>query len=269
MAFETILLDKSDHVATITLNRPESLNAVTPQMFAELKQALAEVNDDSDTRVLVLTGAGRAFCASADLQAEGAEVGKRFLPHMPLSDIRRFLHDNPQQVTLGLHRLQKPTIAMVNGLAIGDGLDWALACDMRVGSEKARFMNAYLQMALFPCTGSTWLLPRILPLGKALELLCTGDWLNAEEAYRLGLLNRLVPADELLRETMVLAGKIAKGPPAAIRLLKSQTYKGLESSLEDALQMAADGETMMLATEDHVEAVSAWLQKRQPTYVGR
>lgn len=269
MNFETIILKKEDHVATITLNRPQAMNAITMQMFKELIEALQDVNGDDNIRLLVLTGAGRAFCASLDMKEGKAEVGKRLLPHMSIEEARQLARHFPQKVTLGIRNMEKPTIAMVNGLAIGDGFDWVLACDLRIGSEKARFMNAFVRMALFPNTGGTWFFPRIMGLGKALELLYTGDWLEAEEAYRIGVLNKLVPSAELEKVTMELAHKIAKGAPAAIKLIKLQTYKGLEMSLETALELAADGEVICLSTQDHIEAVAAFLEKREPVFTGK
>ena len=224
MNFETIILKKEDHVATITLNRPHALNALTIQMFDELKAALQDVNEDDDIRVMILTGAGKAFTAAVDTKEAGGQVGKRLFPNMSIEEIRQLARHGPQQITRGIINMEKPTIAMVNGMAIADGFDWCLACDIRIGSENARFMNGFVNMALFPNTGGTWLYPRSMPLGKALELFYTGDWLEAEEAYKLGVLNKLVPAGKLEEETMALARKIAQGPPAAIRLMKLQTY---------------------------------------------
>ena len=158
---------------------------------------------------------------------------------------------------------------MVNGIAAGAGFDLALACDLRIGSENARFMNAFIRIGLFPGWGGTWLYPRVMGLGKALEYLLTGDFLEAKEAEKLGVLNRLVPADELEKETMSLARKLAVGPPIAIKLTKLQVYKGLGMDLETALQIAAACETITLSSEDHKEGISAFLEKRQATYHGR
>ncbi len=158
---------------------------------------------------------------------------------------------------------------MVNGAAVGAGCDLAFACDMRTGSENTRFMNAFIRIGLFPGWGGTWLYPRVMALGKALEYLYTGDFIEAEDAEKLGVLNRLVSADELEKETMALAGKIASGPPVAMRLTKLQVYKGLNMDLETALQMAAACETITLTSEDHREGVAAFREKRQAKYQGR
>lgn len=271
MDFETIILKKEDHIATITLNRPHALNAITRKMFEELNVALADVDKDDDIRVMVLTGAGGAFCASADIKEEGekAEVGKRFMWDLSLEEMRQVIRRGPQQITLGVRNMEKPTIAMVNGMALGDGFDWCLACDIRIGSENTRFMNAYIKMGVTPGTGMTWFTPRIMGYGRAAELLYTGDWLEAEEAYRIGVLNKLVPADQLEKVTMELAHKIAQSPPIAVRLTKYQIHRGLALSLEDALLLACDGELLAVETQDHVEAVAAYLEKRKPVFKGK
>jgi len=270
MNYETIIVDKKDHIAKLTLNRPQVSNAINLEMFHELKAALKDINDDDDVRVMVLTGAGKSFCASADLNEEAqAEVGKRFLHTMTLDEVRQFARHMPQQVTRGIRDLEKPTIAMVNGLAIGDGFDWVLACDIRIGSPFARFRNVFASVGLLPPTGGTWLYTRVLPLARALELLYTGDWLSAEEACRWGLLSKVVPLEQLEEETMALARKIAQGPPAALRLMKLHVYRGLEIDLNTALELAADAEALMLSTQDHVEGVAALLEKRQPNFTGK
>ena len=269
MGFETVILEKKDHIATLTLNRPQASNAITMQMFDEVKAALKDVNEDDDVRVMVITGAGRAFSASVDMKEGGAKVGERLFAEKSIEEMRQIMRHRPQQVILGIRNLEKPTIAMVNGPAIGDGFDWILACDIRVGSEKARFMNGFTITGLFPNTGSTWFYPRVMPLGRALELLYTSEWMGAEEAYKWGILNKLVPADKLEEETMALARTIAQGPPVAIRLMKLHVYRGLEIGLNTALELAADGEAMMMATQDHIEGVSAMLEKRQPKFTGK
>ncbi len=219
MEFETILLDKDSHIARLTLNRPERLNALNEQMFMQLNQALEEVAGDPEVRVLVLTGAGRAFCASADIKDE-RHGGDRLLGHQDPYQTWQFIRRGPQGVTSKLHNIEKPTIAMVNGLAIGDGFDWVLACDIRIGCEHSRFMNAFLQMGLVSNTGATWLYNRAMGINKALELLYTSDWLEAEEADRLGVLNKLVLSEKLEEETMAMARRIAEKPPIPNRLVK-------------------------------------------------
>ncbi|MCH7606736.1 MAG: enoyl-CoA hydratase/isomerase family protein, partial [Chloroflexi bacterium] len=245
MDFQTVLLEKADHIAKLTLNRPERLNALNEQMFKELNIALQDVAEDSEVRVLVLTGAGRAFCASADIKDE-RRGGDRLLGHQEPYQTWEFIRTGPQGVTRRLHNMEKPTIAMVNGLAIGDGFDWVLACDIRIGCEHARFMNAFLQMGLVSNTGSTWLYNRAMGINKALELLYTGDWLEAEEAHRLGVLNHLVPADRLEEDTMALAHRIAERAPIPNRLVKGMMHRGLTQSLDEHLVEAAQAEVLTL-----------------------
>ena len=268
MSYQTIILEKKDHVARLTLNRPDSLNALNRQMFAELNSALEDVAGDREMRALVLTGAGRAFCASADIKEERQE-GDRLLGYMEPNEIYQFIRSGPQGITLKLHQMEIPTIAMVNGLAIGDGFDFVLACDIRIGCERSRFMNAFLQMGLVSNTGATWLYPRAMGVNQALELLFTGDWLAAEDALRLGVLNRMVPSEDLLEETMALAAKIAGKSPVANRLVKGMVYRGLGQSLEEHLPEAAHAEVLSLASEDHREALAAFLEGRKPQFKGR
>ena len=268
MQYETILLEKKDHVAKLTLNRPDVLNAINKQMFADLNAGLQDVADDPDSWVLVLTGAGRAFCASADIKEERQGDGDRFAPHPTTYGSFEFIRANPQQITLKIHQMRKPTIAMVNGLAVGDGFDWVLACDIRIGSEKARFMNAFLQMGLVSNTGGTWLYPRTMGLNKAFELLYTGDWLSGEDAHAMGILNRLVSAESLDDETMALARKIASKAPIANKLVKEMVYQGLGQNLEEHLLSAAYAEAFTITTEDHREALAAFLEKRDANFKG-
>jgi enoyl-CoA hydratase/carnithine racemase len=268
LAYQTIILEKKDHVARLTLNRPERLNALNRQMFQELNTALDDVANDRELRALVLTGAGRAFCASADIKEERQE-GDRLLGHMEPYQTYEFIRSGPQGVTIKLHQMAMPTIAMVNGLAIGDGFDWVLACDIRVGCERSRFMNAFLQMGLVSNTGGAWLYPRALGINRALELLYTGDWLEAEDALRLGVLNRLVPLEDLEEQTMDLAGKIAAKAPVANRLVKGMVYRGLGQSLEEHLYEAAKAEVLTLTSEDHREALAAFLEGREPKFKGQ
>ena len=271
-AYETILLEKSpeEHIARITLNRPDRLNAINPRMQEELADALADLDADDAIRVVILTGAGRAFCSGADVRgmAGGPEESPYRSERTP-EEIRRGFR-GAQRIILGIHRLEKPVIAMVNGVAAGAGFDLACACDLRVGSHNARFISAYIRIGLFPGYGGTWLYPRALgSLPKAAELIFTGEPLSAEEAYRFGLLNRLVEPERLEEETLALARKIADGPPIAMRLAKMMLYRGLEFDLETALLMAAAAETITLTSEDHREGVSAFREKRKPVYRGR
>jgi enoyl-CoA hydratase/carnithine racemase len=267
MDFETIILKKEEHIATITLNRPERMNAVNDQMENELLKALDNVAGDDDIRVVVLAAGGRAFCSGADVGSlsrwgEETESGS-------IDTMRRYLRGGFQKIPLVLQKMEKPTIAMVNGAAVGAGCDFAFACDMRVGSENAMFRNGFVRIGLIPGAGGTWLYTRLMGLGRGLEFLFTGDFLGAEEAHRIGVLNKLVPAEDLENETMELARKIAKGPPIAIRLSKMQAYKALQSDMETALEMAAACQALCFSTEDNKEGVNAFMQKREAEFKGR
>jgi enoyl-CoA hydratase/carnithine racemase len=234
------------------------------KMEEEVVEALQEEDQDDNVRVLVLTGAGKAFCAGADMVRMSGEERKP----KAAEEFRRGFR-NIQGMILGLHRMEKPTVAMIHGAAVGGGFDLACACDLRIGSENARFMVAFTRIGLFPGWGGTWLYPRIIGIPKAAEMLFTGDFLEAKDAERLGLLNKLVPAADLEKETMGLARRIANGPPIAIRLAKMQLYKGLEMDLETALKIAAACETITLTSEDHKEGVAAFREKRPPQYKGK
>lgn len=268
MNYTTILLEKRDHIATLTMNRPEKLNAINETMFSELNHALDDVTRDDDVRVLIFTGAGKAFTASTDIR-ETNQGGDRLLSHMSEYEMFDFIRKFPQQISLKLQKMPKPTIAMVNGIAVADGVDWVMACDIRIGGEAARFMNAFVQLALVSNTGSTWFYPRALGLNKALEFLYTGDWIDAKEALRLGLLNSVFPADQLARETMSLAQRIAARAPIANRLVKEMVYRGLTQTLDDHLLSAAYAEAFTLTTKDHKEALAAFLAKRTSKFTGQ
>ena len=269
MDYQTIILDKKEGIAILTLNRPERLNAITPQMTEELVSVLGNVDEDDEMRVLVITGAGRGFCAGADVRGMAERTKKGSGSARGAEEIRQMLRQSAGRVIPKLQKMKKPTIAMVNGAAVGAGCDLAFACDLRTGSENTRFMNAFIKIGLFPGWGGTWLYPRVMGLGKALEYLYTGDFMEAKEAEKLGVLNRLVPADELEKETMALAQKIANGPPIAMRLTKLQVYQGLNMDLETALQVAAAYETITLTSEDHREGITAFREKRQARFQGR
>jgi enoyl-CoA hydratase/carnithine racemase len=171
---------------------------------------------------------------------------------------------------LGLQRMEKPVFAMINGAAVGAGFDLACGCDIRIGSPRSRFMVAYVRIGLFPGFGGTWLYPRALgSIGKAAELLFTGDFMEAEEAHRLGFLNRMVPEEDLESVTMEMARKIADGPPIAIRLSKLMLYKGLEFDLETAMKMATAAETITLTSQDHAEGTAAFRESRRPKFEGK
>ncbi|MGE0541569.1 MAG: enoyl-CoA hydratase/isomerase family protein [Dehalococcoidia bacterium] len=267
MAYETVQLHIEDRIARITLNRPERLNALSAQLTQELGDAVEEVAATTeDVRCLILTGAGRAFCAGGD--TGGMAGGNQQREARSAEGIRRSFR-GAQRAVLGLHRLEIPTIAMVNGDAVGAGFDLACVCDLRTMASTARFMVAYRRIGLIPGWGGAWLYPRRLGLSKAAELMFTGDFLSAAEAQQYGFISAVAPVDELEAMTMELANKIASGPPISLRLMKQLLYKGMQMDLETAMQMAATGSSITLSSEDHREGVAAMREKRAAAYVGR
>lgn len=266
---DVLLVRKENRIATLTMNRPERLNALSGDLTHAL---IDEINHlatgEEDIRCVVLTGAGRAFCAGGDTggMPGGAQAGER--PRRSAEDARRNFR-TAQALMLGIQRLEIPTIAMVNGDAVGAGFDLACVCDIRTAAENARFMVAYRRIGLIPGYGGTWLYPRRLGLNKAAELMFTGDFMGADEGYRLGMISRVVPREQLEQETMALAGRIASGPPISLRLMKQLLYKGQEVDLETAMLMAATGSSITLLSEDHVEGITAFREKRQPEFRGR
>jgi len=269
MDFETIQLTKENHVATLMLNRPDKRNALNRQMMQELMEALSDISEDDDIRALILTGAGKAFCAGADVDIMPGGGDVKDLGEQSIETLRRsFVFKSAKKIILLLHQMEKPTIAMINGVCVGAGFDLALACDIRTASDNAKFMCGFVKIGLFPGFGAAWLYPRTMGVGKALELLFTGDVLEAKEAKEIGMVNKLSTAEELENVTMTLARKLADGPPIAIRLMKSQVYKGLGSDLATALDEAAFCESITLASKDHLEGITAFREKRLPSFKG-
>lgn len=265
---QSIAAEARNGVGWITLNRPERLNALNHEMTVALADAVEAFGEDDSVRCVVLTGAGRAFCAGADTSGMARQTTTETNVSRSAEEARRgFKHT--QRLILGLHSIEKPVIAMVNGDAVGAGFDIACACDLRIASSTARFMVAFTRIGLVPGWGGTWFLPRLCGLTKALELLYTGDFLSAEDGLRCGLLNALHEPDRLHDETSSLAERLAAGPPISMRLNKLQVYKGLDVPLETALKINAMAETITLTSADHSEGVAAYREKRSATYIGR
>ena len=253
---ETLIVERNDGVVTVTMNRPHKKNALTPTMFRELRQTFTDVSDSTEDRVMVLTGASGAFCAGADLSVSAEH---HHLVHM------RQLGD----VALELHRIPKPTIAKVNGDAVGAGCNLALGCDLIVASDDARFSEIFSRRGLSPDCGGSWLLPRLIGLHRAKELAFFGDILSAKEALDLGLVNRVVPAADLDRFVADWATRLAAGPPIAYSMTKALLNKSLEKSMDQALEDEGRYQTVNLVTDDVAEAFQAFLDKREPVFQGR
>jgi enoyl-CoA hydratase/carnithine racemase len=257
-----LLYEVKDRIATITLNRPDKLNAFTGPMIDAWAGALAEAQRDDAVNVVLVTGAGRAFCAGGDVgrMGQGAPT--------PL-DHKNQLWENIHRVPRTLEAMDKPVIAMVNGLAVGAGMGMCLMCDVRVASDEARFSTGYVKVGLVPGDGDTFFLPRLVGAAKALELLWTADFIEAGEALRLGIVNRVVPAGELSAATYGLARQIADGPQIPIRMIKRLVYQSLRLDLRTHLDLVSSHMAVVRQTIDHAEGVAAFKEKRSPRFQGR
>lgn len=264
MAFETITLNKESHIATLTLNRPDKRNAINSKMEDDLIAALDDISRDKEVRAMILTGAGKSFCSGGDIA--GSDPGRM---GTTVQEISRGLRRIYFGITLQLYNMEIPTIAMVNGVASGWGFDLVMACDIRLGSEHAKFSESFVNVGITPATGGMWLLPRIVGLSKASELIFTGDTVDASEAAKLGILNRVMPAGELESETRKLAARIARAAPLATRLAKLQIRQGLQTDLKSAFELAANCQGICITSEDCKEAMSAILEKREPVFKGK
>lgn len=270
MDFEQIVYEKADGVATITLNRPERMNAFTNTMIREWAQALEDARLDAEVRAVIVTGAGRGFCAGADLRGDsGLQEAARGEAPPSAADRRNWLRDTVHYVPRQVALLDKPYIAAVNGPAVGAGMDMASMADIRIASEEARFSMAYVKVGLLPGDGGCYYLPRIVGLAKALELIWTGDFIDAQEALRIGYVSRVVPAEELLPAARELAQRIAQGPAVAIQLAKRLVYRGLTSDVQEALEAAGQAMAIVQSTEDAREGPRAFAEKREPWFRGR
>ncbi len=268
MDFEQILYEKQDGIATITLNRPERMNAFTDVMLREWALALDDARLDRSVRAVILTGAGRGFCAGADLRG-GAGVGAQGDGPVSAADRRNWLRDGVHAVPRAVHLLDKPYVAAVNGAAVGAGMDMASMCDIRFASESARFAMSYVKVGLVPGDGGCYLLPRIVGIAKALELIWTGDFMDANEALACGYVSRVLPPGDLLPATRAFAQRLADGPAVAVQLAKRLVYRGLESSAAEAFEAAGQAMAIVQSTEDAREGPRAFVENRPPKFQGR
>src|SRR3954454_21806492 len=257
---ETLVVERADGVVTVTLNRPERKNAMNMAMWNELRDTFREVAANSDDRVMVITGAGDGFCSGADLSALPISPDD---PHT--INFMRFIGE----VALSLHRVPKPTIAKVNGVAAGAGCNLALGCDLVVASEDARFSEIFSRRGLSVDFGGSWLLPRLLGLHKAQELAFFADVISAKEAMDLGIVNRVVPAADLDRFVDDWAAKLAAGPPVGLSLTKTMLNNGGTVSMEQALEDEGRSQSINFASQDAAEAIKAFGEKRDPVFRGR
>lgn len=265
-SYTTILMEKKENIATITLNRPDKMNASNDPMAEELLTCFETVDKDKDVRTVIITGAGKAFCAGADLN-------ERFLPKIEQRKkglLKDVTGEFSELGTLALSRMRKVTIAAVNGVASGVGCTLALGCDIRLASSTAKFGFPFLRVGILPEFGSTYYLPRLVGMGKACELVFTGQTIDAEEAKQIGLVNKVVPPEKLLEETYEMARKISQMPPLALAISKRALYQGLRApDLASQLQYEALAIVHLFGTADHEEGVRSFLEKRDPLFKGR
>ncbi len=263
MAYETLLYDVHEGVATITLNRPDSYNALSMKMLDELKHVLRQIERDAAVRAVVLTGAGKGFSTGADLGENGLDA------LVPVGDL---LRNGLNVLVMQIRSLEKPVLCAVNGVAAGASVSLALACDLRIASDKASFVfAAFVNIGIIPDAGSNWLLPQFVGLGKAMELTLFADGKNrmsAESALALGIVNRVVPHEALAEETRAWAARLAQMPTKAIGLTKRAMYRAAERSLAETLEYEAQLQTVAFQTKDFIEGVTAFLEKRPPVFKG-
>lgn len=264
VAYETLKIETADHVRVITLNRPDTYNAFNNALTTELQDALKNAERDSNVRVSIITGEGKAFSSGQDL----GDLKKKYVPgHVPHlgDDLRKRYNPIAQK----LRSMEKPTIAAVNGVAAGAGCSLALACDIRIASQEASLIEVFINVGLIPDSGSTWMLPRLVGLGRAFEMCMTGGKVTAEEAERIGLVNKVVPADQLMSEAQAMAKKLASLPARGLALTKRLLNQSFANDLEAQLEAESFAQETAGMTADHFEGVSAFIEKRKPQFRGQ
>ena len=259
---DQVLFERAGQVEIITLNRPEILNSFTAEMLHALSMRFEELQQDDDTRAVLVTGAGRAFCAGADLTGGGG----RDDVHTPMG--MRLSTQLYSRVIRSLATLEKPVIGAINGDAAGAGCNFALACDLLVASSNARFIQIFVRRGLVADAGGTYFLPRLIGLSKAKELMFSGEAIDAEHALELGLVTKVVEPDKLMQEAMDLAQRLACGPTRALGMIKRMLNRSFESDLETALEMEAAMQGIAVSTADVMEGITCFLQKRRPEFKG-
>ncbi|MEX0784661.1 MAG: enoyl-CoA hydratase [Dehalococcoidia bacterium] len=260
---DEVLIEREDGVLTITLNRPDRLNAISGPMLNKLSETLQEANIDPEVRVVVMTGAGRGFCAGLDLKDQmsgnGVAAGSR--------GYRLFdLHNSPPIV---INRMDKPMICALNGAAAGYGMDMALGCDIRIASENAKMGAVFAKRGVLPESGGCWYLPRLLGWAKAAEVAFLGDVLDAQRSLELGLVNRVVPHDDLMPETMKVARQIANNAPLSVQSTKRMMRLGMEESFEAAVDHIYLQLLPLFQSDDFKEGLAAFAERREPAFKGR
>ncbi len=273
MSYETLLTERRgayEGILWLTLNRPEKLNAISMTMFAELHDVFREARTDRSIRCIVITGAGRGFCAGADASGSAARAQGEPVEPRPLDlEGDRLFFRKESEAYIALRRLDVPVIASINGVCVGAGFDMVAHCDLAVGSTAARYQVAYVKRGLFADLGGFWSLPRIIGWRKAMEMMMTGRFMSAEEAHESGLTNYLAPPEELEAKTMDLAGMVEAGPPIAQKLGKMLAYRTANMDLESALEMSGTALSVIRPSEDRREGSRSFVEKREPRFTGR
>ena len=259
--YKTILFERDGGVATIALNRPEVLNAFNGRMHGELHHALDGTAADEEVRCIVLRGEGRGFSAGADLKSEDLSRGDG-----ESTDLGEYLRRTYSQTIKKIIGMDKPIVAALHGPVYGAGVGIALACDLRLAAESAKFSVAFIKIGLMPDAGVSFFLPRVVGLGRAMQMSMLGE---AEEAYRIGLVNKVVPDERFEEETLALSSRLAALPTRALGLIKQTLHASFESDLETTLEREAQGQTLCGYTQDHREGVAAFFEKRDPNFTGR
>lgn len=264
---DAVLEENADGIVTLTLNRPEQRNPISDDDVLEtLIAALARLDADNATRAIIITGAGSAFSSGGNLKKMGASGGLNDpLPAQTRLNYRRGI----QRLPLLIEAMEVPTIAAVNGPAVGAGCDLACMCDLRIAGESARFAESFVKVGIVPGDGGAWFLPRVVGFSKACEMALTGDAIDAREALACGLVSRVVPDADLLTEARALAARIAANPPHAVRMTRRLLRQGRNADLDSLLEMSAAMQALAHATDDHREAVAGLLERRDPHFTGR
>jgi len=262
--FKDLSLKKEGHVAILTLNRPDKLNAIGYDMALSLPAAIEAIEKDDEVRSIILTGAGRAFCAGGDVGDQKQKIQGDFPLHGRQERLRL-----TGDVILGFEKSSKPIIAAINGVTAGVGLTLTLICDIRIAADTARFSAIWVKRGLIPDGGATYLLPKIIGMDKALELSYTTEFIDAAEAERIKLVTKVVPAGELMTQAKELAHKIAEMPPITIGLTKNIMWEEIRSNMRKVLIAESYAQNLCRTTEDHQESVKAFLEKREPQYKGK
>ena len=266
MTFEQILYAKEGHVATVTMNRPTKLNAYSEVMVHEILGAFGDARDDDEIRAVILTGTGRGFCSGGDISRD-FQYPTRYRGHRLESMLE--MRENMHALVRFLHRFDKPVIAAINGAAVAGGLTLALACDFRIAAESARLGDTSLRFALIPDEGGAYFFPRFLPMDRALKMSLLSEVYPARQALELGLVTEVVPDAELMTAARAFAGRLAEGPPIAIRITKRMMYRQRTMELDNALEDAAMATLVVNYTEDVKEGTAAFHEKRKPRFKGK